>query len=276
MCISALPQHHPSLLLAVERDRKRTPSLSTYPVPGIVKLLSMYCLIWQSQKFHAIALQRLSKKEILVDGIASWSLISWAFCPYSVCWTKFCGYNFSSCFKKQSPQCQLSLLCSSWPCSLLLVISLLTPLREGCFLVLILLSIGRFFSTFPHDSKLLFSKCSKRSLSLAPPHMPRWILKGLSLNTSHDVSLLLWLKSWRNGNFSPPPTPQFPTSSSPVLHHRLLICWIFHVWLLQHLTTRPGTCFSIDFFKPGTIMGKFGVRGELQWELLPSTVSICN
>lgn len=133
VCISVLPQHHPNLLLAAERDRKRTPSLSTYPVPRIVKLLSKYCLIWQSQKFHAIGLQRLSKKEILVDGIGIWSLISWAFCSYSVCWTKFCGYNFSSCFKKQSPQCQLSLLCSSWPCSLLLVNSLLTPLREVQF-----------------------------------------------------------------------------------------------------------------------------------------------
>lgn len=144
---------------------------------------------------------------------------------------------------------------ASWDCSVLpdhvhcSWSTLLSPLLEKySFLALISLSIDHFFSTFPHDPKLLFSTCRKRSLSLAAPQVPWWILKELSLNTAHGVSLLLWRKSGRNGSFSLPPTPQIPTPASPVLHQWLSICWIFHVWLLPHLTTRPGTCFSSTAF----------------------------
>ena len=161
----------------------------------------------------------------------------------------------------QSPQCQLSLLCSSRSLTLLLAKECSSPTPT-------LLSISHFFATSSQYPTLLSMECRKRGHLATVQVLPvdsqpsPWCL-------SWAASICLMPKAWRNEGFSHflHPTPSFLLLLI-VSHLSLPICWIFQIWLLQNWINRAGKCFSPTVpFTPDQSWN-IGIRYELKWELL--------
>lgn len=135
-----------------------------------------------------------------------------------MCWTKYCGYNFSSCFMKQSPQCQLSLLCSSRSCSLLLANSPLTPLREVQFSSPYIAKYRPFlFYLSPWFKAPLLKVQKKKSV---PGGSPSALMDSQGIIPQYNpwclsASLTQVMKKWKLLSFSNPPNSyhSFPCSS---------------------------------------------------------------